>query len=62
MLKWEQLQNSSFLLDQSDINKSTSEADHVLAIPSFSLGRDYQHLPVEKELGCNVFSVSLEEE
>lgn len=62
VLKWEQLQNCSFLLDQSDIDKSTSDPDHVLAIPSFSLARDYQHLLVEKKLGCNVFSVSKEEE
>lgn len=53
-LKCEQLQNCSFLLKLSDINKSTSDADYVT--------RDYQHLSVEKKLGCNVFSINKEEE
>lgn len=51
-----------FFLDQSDVNKSTSDADHVLVITSFPLARDCQHLSVEKKLGCNVFSISEEEE
>lgn len=46
-----------FFLDQSDVNKSTSDADHVLVILSFPLARDYQHLSVEKKLGCDVFLV-----
>lgn len=61
-LKCEQLQNCSFLLKLSDINKSTSDADYVLGIPFFLLTRDYQHLSVEKKLGCNVFSINKEEE
>lgn len=61
VLKQEQLQNCSFLLDQSDINERTSDADRVHVIPSFPLAKDYQHLSVEKKLGCNVFSTSKEE-
>ena len=61
-VKCEQLQNCSFLLQLSDINNSASHADYVLVIPSFSLARDYQHLSIVKNLGCNGFNISKEEE
>lgn len=59
-VKWEQLQNCSLLLNLSDTNESAT--DYALVIPSFLLAGDYQRLSVKKELGCNVFSISREEE
>lgn len=60
-MKWEQLPNCWFLLKLSDINESTSDADYVVVIP-FSHSLDCLHLSAEMKLGCNVFSISKEEE